>query len=129
MRVFRSKLPRQFGNHRPWSDQAHVAAENVPQLGKLIELPSPQPGSESSDAGVRSESDSCALFTIAHGTQFQYLKATKVAAHPALAVEDRALRIEFEEYGKQDKKRKQNDQCRPGERDVDGPFEHTFSWR
>lgn len=42
-------VTRQF---RPWADQAHVAFQNVPELGQLVELETPEERSDARDAIV-----------------------------------------------------------------------------
>ncbi len=74
------------------SDQAHVAAEHVPELREFVKAPSPQ---HAPDRGlsvvVRLGPDRAgvALGTVDHRAELQHLKHASVESHPALSEQNR----------------------------------------
>src|SRR5262249_61328486 len=47
------ELVHEFAALRPRTDQAHVTADDVPQLRQLVEAPAPQPAADRRDARIR----------------------------------------------------------------------------
>lgn len=82
------------------SHQTHVAAQDVPELRQFVELIAAKEGAGPGDALVAADGDAGALAAFdAHGAEFVEGKLAAVAAHAALAEEDRALRIEKNKGG------------------------------
>src|SRR5690242_13177541 len=62
------------GMFRAWSNETHVADEDVPQLRELIQLRTSQPAPDRSDATISgtSERGASGVRTYVHGAEFQY---------------------------------------------------------
>ena len=95
----------------PWTDQRHVATEDVPELGQLIEFVATQESSNRSDTDVTTDGDGgvAAAFR-AHGAELKEGELASVTAHAALPEEDRTGGAPADEHGsKQHQGRKHNE--------------------
>ena len=96
-------LPHQLGALGPGTDQRHLAAEDIPELGELIDMGATQKPADPRDAGVvalRPLRPAVGLGVGPHGPELQHFELAAVLADPPLAVQDRAAVREL--YGNSD---------------------------
>ena len=81
-----------------WADDGHGAAEDVPELGYLVEADFAHEASEGCDAGVVVFAQGgAALFGVdVHGAEFVHAEGSSVVADAFLGVEDGAWGGEFD---------------------------------
>src|SRR5437899_1453915 len=82
------KLLHEHGPLRARADQAHLAPQNVHELGKLVEAEAPEPGAErgpSRIAGLRPHRTAFGLGAGTHRPEVEHRKGATVQAHPLLA--------------------------------------------
>ena len=103
------ELTLQFGHElrtlRPRADQAHVAAEHVPQLRQFIEMAGPQEAAEQGNARVAGHRPAGAgqrLAVMDHGAEFEDRERPAILADALLGVECGAARGQLDQQRGQD---------------------------
>ena len=118
------------GSFRSWANQAHIALEDIEQLGKLIKASSPQEFSYGSDSRIIlcSQNGAGVLFGIInHRSELMECEQLSVFADSFLFEEDRPL--VFEPYEKCDKKPQWegNDESGERQKNIKGSFQKSSS--
>src|ERR687887_168829 len=83
----------------PRADEAHVAADDVPELRQLVEREAAEEAARPGDAGVAAvdgEAGALALGADDHRPQLEQVEVSALVADAALAVEDRAAVLELD---------------------------------
>lgn len=123
---FLAKLPDELRPLRPRSHKAHVAAEDVPELGKLVEGHGAKDAANASDARVALRRWYGPPFLIRVGNHRAELDTPELPAvfsYAGLSVECGPAIVEFDSKGNQAPKRQRNSQPNPGEQDVEDSLE------
>ena len=113
------------GHRRPGTDDAHLAGEDVQELGQLVER---GPADEAADAGdarvvphledrarglvLRAQRLEAGLGVDVHAAELEHLERAPVLADPGLAEEDRARGLELDGDGGGDEGRREEEDRR-----------------
>src|SRR5438094_3224525 len=97
---------------RAWTDQAHVALEDIPKLGQLVEPQFAQPAPEASDPRVAfARVNILVLLRVhTHRSEFKNNERFLVPADPFLLKKNRTSFSDPDQQGDQREKRSANDQ-------------------
>jgi hypothetical protein len=126
VRMFLSEFACELGAFGSRSNEAHVAAQNVPELWEFIQTETAQIVTQFGASwiiGNRPDGSQMNFGILVHAPEFQDGESMTVQADASLAVEDRAAIAET--YGKcyQSHQRKQDDKASDRYDDVDGPLD------
>lgn len=100
--VFFSEFAGEFGPFGPRSDQTHIAAQDIPELRKLIDTETTQIESEPRASRVAGNGPNRAEFALRlhmHRSEFDNRETAAFESHPNLAVEDRAAILQTHNDG------------------------------
>src|SRR4029453_4414665 len=116
---------------RAWADQAHVAFEDIPKLGTLVEPQFAQPTSEGSDPRIGFARVN--IFVLlrraqAHCSEFKNNERFLVPANPFLLKKNRTSFSDPDEQGDQREKRSANDQRNRGHDEIEQALQ-IMIWR
>ena len=107
-------------------DHRHVAANDVPELRKLVDAQPPQQTARARDASIAlvdGEAGPLLLGADHHRPQLQQLEVGPVAAHPGLAVEHRPAVLQLHRQRRDGEHRARDDESRAGDRHVERPVQ------
>lgn len=79
---------------RSWPDEAHIAGQDIEELGKLVDLGDAQPLADGGDAGVVAQGEGACTHVgavLEHGGELPDAKETVLITYPLLLVENLAL--------------------------------------
>jgi hypothetical protein len=116
----------EFRAFRAWTDEGHLAEEDVEELGEFVEAGFAE---ESSDGGgsrvvVGGPDGAGVIFGVwDHGSEFEDADAAAANAGADLGVEDGAIAGEFDEEGDKEHGESEEDGCGDGDEEVDRAFE------
>src|SRR4029077_12480697 len=147
-----ARLPRMQGRsfvfgHWSWPYEPHIAANDVPELGELVEAMSSQPTPDARGVHFRA---ACLQLTdgvfdrqpfdhvvaallgaLVHGTELEHAEHLTVLAHAALKKEDRAAIFELDrDRDREEQRAQQHKEC-GGSQDVDRALDAVLpdAWR
>lgn len=115
-----------FGSFRAGSDQAHLADQDVPELGKFVEVPLAEKFADPQSAGVILDGPAGggSFFGIeTHAAEFEDGEGEVVAAEAGLAVEDGSRGFAVDEVGAHGHDGGEEDEADDGAEDVDETFQ------
>ena len=111
-----------FRQQRTRADETHLALEDVPQLGQLVDA---RPAQERSKPGDAS-SVGCGILRAVgrdHGPELDQRERTSVESRPHLAKEDRSSHRRPDAQSHHAHERREHHEADHGNRDVDEPLE------
>src|SRR6266542_4334157 len=114
------------GQECPRAHEAHVALEDVPELGQLVQGRRPEKASHPRHPCVamsRLTWPELGVRVRHHGAEFQAREAPPAPAHTLLRVEDRPTVLEFDGGGDERPQWRGREQPHRGEARVEGPLE------
>jgi N-acetylglucosaminyl-diphospho-decaprenol L-rhamnosyltransferase len=109
-----------------WANQAHLALEDVEELGQLVDIRPAQPGADPGTAvvgGRGPDRPGCPLGVALHASELEHLEEPPPLPDPLLHVEDRPAR------GDQDDRRDDQEEGRKQEKTSEGGQEVDASLR
>ena len=109
----------EFGSLRPGADEAHVAAQNVPQLRYLIDAALAQKHADPGDSRIVLGGPLGATgFGVGeHGAELDHLEIASAHPYPGLAKKDRPLRRELNRQHHQREERQEQQEPEPSDAD------------
>src|SRR5579862_8550109 len=116
----------QFRALGPGAHEAHVPLQHVPELRHLVDIPRPHEGSHTQaprvvlDGPLRA---GAALGIQPHAADLEHLEGLAVAAHPPLAIENRAGRFEVNQEAEDRDERRGKDQPDDRAEDIEQAFQ------
>src|SRR5205807_3080837 len=111
------------------ADEAHLTAQDVPELRKLVEAEAPEERPEPRAPRVvrpRPDGAGLALGIHAHRAELEHLEAPAVQTHPLLAVEDGPGGGELEEDGDREHPGRGQDQRPAADDEVEHALRHAI---
>ncbi len=111
-----------IGIFRARTDQAHLAQQDVPELGQFIQFGIAQEFAKGGDAGIAIGGDFAALVAFVffvHGAEFEDAEGFAFIPGARTAVEDRPGGVLFEADGDVGKERTEQEQPEAGHQQVD----------
>jgi len=111
------------------SDEAHIAFEDVPELGELVELGIAQPFAEGGDAGIAIGGDGRTAVTgfgLVHGAEFENVEGLVMAPGAETFEEDGAFGVALDGDGDYGEEGGEDDQCDEGDDDITEALESAF---
>jgi hypothetical protein len=126
--VFTSKLTDEFRALRPRSDEAHFAAQNIPELRKFVQAKPPQVMANpcaSRISGHGPNGAEVAFRVLVHRSEFDNHELPPVEPHSGLAVQHGPAACEAYGNRNQEEQRREQDQSGNGYGDVDAAFEKS----
>ena len=108
----------------PRADQAHVSAQDVPELRQLVDLGLPQEVSDARDSRVAAHRDPRADLrgVVDHGAELEHGERPEVPPHAPLAEEHGARAVEPDRDGRDQEDRGEQDQARCRQQEVQHPL-------
>src|SRR5687768_74527 len=113
---------------RPRPDDAHVAAQDVPELRQLVDRRPPQDPPDAGDAAVsvvHRIAGAHALRTDDHGAQLEHVEVGAVLPDAGLPVEDRAAVLELDRERRETEKRAREHEPSTGDGEVRGAVQRV----
>ena len=111
------------------SDQAHLALENVPELRQLIELRPGEECAQTREALILLLDERGPARSLVHLSKLQHLQLTAPASYATAPVEDAAPAFELDRRGDDDEQRRQEQEYRRGDYDVECALERAVEPR
>ena len=111
------------------ADQRHLAAQDVPQLGKLVELGAAQEAAQGCDSPVVAGGDhGRAICAFEHGSELQHVEGLPPASGPPGAIERRPPRGQLHRDPHHQQERKEHGERDGGNRQIDQPFDRIIGF-
>src|SRR5216117_54629 len=110
------------------ADEAHFTAQDVPELGQLVEAEASEEGPEARAPRIvrpRPDGPGLALGVHAHRAELEHAEALAVQAHPLLAEEDGPRGGELEEDGDREHHGGGEKERQPAHDEVEEPLDHA----
>src|SRR5882724_1968599 len=123
-----TKFLNQDGPLRAWSHQAHLALEDIPELGQFIQTQPPQERAQRGAAWIvllGPHHTGLALGIVTHSAKFHHTKDCAIKAHTLLRVEHRTTGSHFHETGDQPEHGEREEQRRHPDTQVKDTFHDT----
>src|SRR3990172_97811 len=126
--IFGDPLSKLLDEDRPFragTHQAHLAPQDIEQLGQLIQRGQAQHGANRRSAPVVAgcpNRPGVTLSVVSHGSELQHLKRPAVEAHPLLAVEDRTGRRQLDDGRKRQLRRRRDQEGDARQHDIHDPL-------
>ena len=130
------------GEGRPGADQAHVAAQHIPELRHFVQRVFAEQAAHAGDARIvrHLEQDAVAFVQMVHGiaqrigighhgAELEAVKLMAFAADPLAAIKEWAGGVEPDGEGHNQQQRREHQQCHAGDQDVEHPLEHKGAHR
>lgn len=124
----RLKLPIEIGTLRPGPHKAHVAPQDVPQLGQLIQPGAPEEMAETGAARVadRRPARAVGLRVQAHGPEFIDHEGLSVEAQALLPENGGTGRVQHHDQGNEQHGKRQEQQPQQGAHRVENPLDQVI---
>src|SRR5262249_25582319 len=120
------QVGKELGPFRTRADQAHVAAQDIDELGQFIQMTEAQEPAQPRDARVSGKGPARAgrCFAIMdHGANLQDGEKSALAAYPSLLVKGRPRRGQLDKEGCQKEERSGQDQQGQSNQPIDSGLE------
>jgi hypothetical protein len=106
------------------TDEAHIATEDIPELGQLVELITAKQRAYRGNTGIAGDGDAGAVFVVAaggHRAEFVEGKFPPVPTHASLPEEDRTRGAQTDEQSRESHERQKDDEGHDGEEAIENP--------
>jgi len=108
---------------RAWAYETHLPYKYIDQFSQTIHLTMAQPMADASDTQVAGNGDRVSFRLVGHGAELADTEGFAVFSDTCLHEKDRAIRIQFDEYGDDEQGKKQHNKSNECHNTVEAPLE------